>query len=108
MTPTALKCLVRAFRDGILQGRDPEGQCYMVSAPLAGYLGAAGIQCRLIRGTTHGSYHVWLELTDGTIIDATASQFRRPNGRAMPPVYIGALPEWYAEQRSLSTLFKNT
>lgn len=95
MTPTALKRLVRAFRDGLLDGEDPEGWCYKVSAPLQGYLGAVGIECRLISGTTHGSYHVWLELPDGTIIDATASQFRRPNGRAMPLVYIGELPWWY-------------
>jgi hypothetical protein len=54
-----------------------------------------GVECKLIRGTTHGSYHIWLELPDGRIIDATASQFRRRNQRAMPLVYIGRLPDWY-------------
>ena len=95
MTHAALKRLVRAFRDGILDGKDPEGQCFTVSWPLETYLRMSSIPCKLIKGATHDSYHVWLELQDGTIIDATASQFRRPNGRAMPLVYVGERPEWY-------------
>lgn len=98
MTPTTLKRLVRAFRDGILDGADPEDHCYMVSAPLETYLCMTSIRCRLVKGSVHEEIncHFWLELPDGTIIDATASQFRRPNGRAMPLIYIGPLPEWYA------------
>lgn len=86
---------MRAFRDGILDGEDPEGHCFMVSAPLQGYLAAVGVECKLVRGSVHGNYHVWLELPDGRIIDATASQFRRRDQRAMPLVYVGELPEWY-------------
>lgn len=95
MTHAALKRLVRALRDEILDGEDPAGWCYRVSSPLRGYLAAVGVECKLIRGSVHGNYHFWLELPDGRIIDATASQFRRPNGRAMPLVYIGERPEWY-------------
>lgn len=56
-----------------------------------------GVECRLIKGSVHKEIncHFWLELPDGTIIDATASQFRRRNQRAMPLVYIGERPEWY-------------
>jgi hypothetical protein len=97
-THTALKRLVRAFRDGILEGEDPEGYCYVVSAPLEAYLRLTSIRCTLVRGSVHKEIncHYWLELPDGTIIDATASQLRRPNGRAMPYVYVGPLPAWYA------------
>jgi hypothetical protein len=68
----------------------------MVSSPLRAYLEdrRRGVSSSSAAPRT-GSYHVWLELPDGTIIDATASQFRRPNGRAMPLVYVGERPEWY-------------
>ncbi len=70
----------------------------MVSAPLATYLATVGVQCRLVKGSVHMevTYHLWLELPEGTIIDATASQFRWPNWRAMPLVYIEERLEWYA------------
>jgi len=95
MTPTALKRFVRKFRDSILVGEPPEDWCYLVSAPLQVSLKALGIECALVRGGVYDACHFWIELPDGTIIDATASQFPRPNGREMPFVYIGELPEWY-------------
>ncbi len=95
MTPTALKRFVRKFRDSMLEGEDPEDWCHVISAPLQLSLMALGIDCAIARGSEHLACHFWIELPDGTIIDATASQFRRPNGRAMPFVYIGELPEWY-------------
>lgn len=39
--------------------------------------------------------HYYISLKDGRIIDPTASQFKDPTGAAMPPVYIGSLPDWY-------------
>jgi hypothetical protein len=38
--------------------------------------------------------HVWIELKDGTCIDATADQFST-RSRPMPKVYVGPRPEWY-------------
>ena len=95
VTTTALKHFVRAFRDSILVGGPPEDWCYLISAPLRLSLRALGIDCALAKGSVYGQCHFWIELPDGTIIDATASQFPRPNGRAMPVVYIGEQPEWY-------------
>ena len=80
MTTTPLKHFVRAFRDGLLDGADPEDWCYLVSAPLQVSLKALGIECALVNGGVYDECHFWIELPDGMIIDATASQFRRPNG----------------------------
>lgn len=42
-----------------------------------------------------GSGHYWLDMLDGNILDPTASQFKRPNGKRMPQIYHGPKPEWY-------------
>jgi len=111
LTRSALYRLVKEFRDGILDGNPPEDYCYMVSDPLTTVLELHGIQNRLCRGEVvspwaqvsaphrNGIYgHFWIGLPDGSIIDATASQFRRPCGRQMPAVYIGPRPEWYFDE----------
>lgn len=66
-------------------------QCAVVSYPLSGYLRFLGIENKIVEGSRG---HVWIELADGRIIDATADQF---NGRWLkfPKVYIGPLPEWH-------------
>jgi hypothetical protein len=85
----------KEFRAGILGNRKPDDMCYAVCAPLFTLLTMMEVRCRLIDGNVAcGSGHYWLELEDG-ILDPTASQFRRPNGRAMPEVYLGPLPDWY-------------
>lgn len=66
---------------------------------------------RLVRSyrDVYGACQYWLELEGEMIVDATASQCRRPNGRAMPLVYVGERPEWYEEpgqHDALTTLFK--
>lgn len=104
--PKAMLHLVRQFRDGILDGEDPEQWCFMVSAPLEGFLSAMGIKCKLVKGQVHTYSHFWIELEDKTIIDATASQFRRPNGREMPIVFIGNKPDWYQVKNNKRMLKK--
>jgi hypothetical protein len=99
----SLPTIVRQFRDGVLDGEDPENWCYMVSAPLQGFLSATGVPCKLIEGHVHNNPHYWIELPCGKIIDATASQFRRPNGRAMPAVFIGERPTWYLPRQKTGT-----
>jgi hypothetical protein len=44
--------------------------------------------------------HYYLErISGGKIIDGTASQFIYPNGKKMPQVYIGELPDFYIKSK---------
>lgn len=90
--------VVAGFRSGILQGRKSDRMCIAVSFPLQGYLSALeGIETEMVEGEVGGKGHFWLELQDKQIIDATADQFPKPDGTAMPAVYIGKRPLWYGE-----------
>jgi hypothetical protein len=65
----------------------------MISWPLQGYLSAlCGIEARCIEGAFGDWSHLWLELPDGRVLDATADQFNDGN-RQMPPIYLGAPTE---------------
>ncbi len=86
---------VTEFRSGLLDGREPGNMCFAVSAALEGYLNFVGYPCEMVSGEVSGDEHFWIVLPDGTIIDATANQFSQPDGKPMPEVYIGNLPEWY-------------
>jgi len=102
MTDKQLLKIVKAFRKGILgKENNPSAKCAMVSLPLQGYLSFAyGIECKVVYGEINdisiGEWvHTWLELPDGRILDATASQFQTPDGEPMPEIFLGAKPEWY-------------
>lgn len=94
--------IASGFRDGILSGRSPEDTCFMVCAPLQGYLATLGIQVELLevnvpeRITQIGapSNHYVLSLPDGRILDPTADQFP---AMGLPAVYLGPRPDAYEE-----------
>lgn len=94
-----LKRYAAEFRDGILSGQPSAFMCIAVCKPLASLLHLQGIETKIVTGTvSHENcfcYHTWLLLLDGRILDPTADQFDRPNGRRMPRVYLGTQPEWY-------------
>jgi hypothetical protein len=69
--------------------------CGAVSYALAGYLRGCGIECETVKYEVHKVEHVCLVLSDGRVLDATADQFKRPDGSDMPDVYIGKRPSWY-------------
>lgn len=69
--------------------------CFMMSAALEGYLNFTHFPCRMVEGACLGNHHWWIELEDGTVVDATASQFSHANGRPLPEVYVGSRREWY-------------
>lgn len=84
MTDADLIQIAQNFRDGILYGRSSELMCYIVSAPLQGFLSAAyGISAELEQVDFTDCNHFWLRLPDGRILDATADQF------GLAPVYLG-------------------
>lgn len=79
----------------MLGRRVSRGRCWMISIPLASYLQILGHECKVIEGAVDGNEpHVWIELPNATIVDATADQFSKP-GRRLPPVYIGPKPAAY-------------
>jgi hypothetical protein len=98
MSKMTLERIVSEFRQGILDADSSESKCYMVCAPLAGYLRCVGFEVKLVKGRIDGedfeAGHFWLELPDGRIIDPTADQFSSES-RPMPAVYIGPQPKWY-------------
>lgn len=74
------------------------GMCWVVSAPLQAFLSVCGyeteiINCEIKQGKQTHVHHC-LKM-NGSIIDATASQFKTPEGKQMPKVYIGKKPKWY-------------
>jgi hypothetical protein len=91
-----LRRTVQAFREGVLDGEAPDRMCFVLSIALDSYLGFCGTRCELVKGQVFDCEHFWLKLIDtGEILDATADQFRAPDGSEMPRVYIGAQPDWY-------------
>src|SRR5208337_1185750 len=84
------KKLVAEFRKGILGKRPSTNMCFVVSAPLQGYLHACcGVDCELESGMIGDYEHFWLRLQNGLILDPTADQFMTPEGDKMPEVYVG-------------------
>lgn len=92
---THLRRIVSGFRSGVLNRRRSKDRCWMVSAPLQALLVVLGHDCELTEGQIRERPHFWITLRDGRIIDATADQFRDPDGEKMPTIYIGAKPSWY-------------
>lgn len=107
MTDKQLIKFVTSFRKGLIGKATPTKRCFMVCSPLATILPNFGITCSLKEGelllpNNQGELecyaHYWIELSDGRIIDPTASQFCNPeSGEKMPDVYFGERPKWYSD-----------
>jgi hypothetical protein len=93
MTDEEIVAFATDFREGILDGDDPHGRCFMVCAPMVTLLNMYGVKCEMVEGpvtvSTDFDNHVWLELDDGRVLDPTADQFNGSQRRALPPVYLG-------------------
>ena len=76
-----IRSYARNFAKGILGDHESDMMCFMVSAPLAGYLNAVGVKCESVEGSIRGvnAHHYWVQFPDGRIIDATATQFGLKN-----------------------------
>ena len=90
MSDDELLSIVTEFREGILDGESSTMRCFMVSAPLQGYLSFIGFETELVETDLGEMNHVWLRLPDGRALDATADQFNTlfPD-MDLPPVYLG-------------------
>ena len=103
-TDEGIMQLVREFSEVILEfsNGQVEGMCFAVCAPLSGYMEFMGIknevkECDILVGDTLYQ-HIYIELSDGRVIDPTASQFINPDtGKKMAKFYLGAKPKWYID-----------
>ena len=84
MTDAELIEFATEFREGILDGAPSRMMCFAVSAPLAGLLNFYGVDAKTVEGDVGNMNHIWIELSDGRVLDATADQFDD-----MPAVYLG-------------------
>lgn len=103
MNDKELTKIITEFVDGLLKKAkcDHAGNCYMMCQILKPYLfGLYGIDT-LIQNTTVKqnklkiNHYYLLRIKDGLIIDATSSQFNKPDGSKMPKVFIGKKPKFY-------------
>jgi len=99
MTDTRLIRIATELRGGILGRRSSRLMCMAVSAPLQGLLSALySVETAIEEVAFPAGNHVWLRLSDGRILDATADQF------GLPAVYLGPIPEQYREWMERATL----
>jgi len=83
-----LKSLARSFRKGVINNREGDMMCAVVSYALQGYLSFLGVELAIDEVRLQFSNHVFLKLADGRVLDATADQFGGPK------VYLGE-PMWF-------------
>jgi len=88
MRTSELKSLCLGFRRGLIKQREGDMMCAVVSYALHGYLSFLGVKAEVEEVSLQLSNHVFLRLSDGRVLDATADQFGGPK------VYIGA-PMWF-------------
>lgn len=95
MDDAELISIAQSFRDEICTNGKADFHCFMVCAPLQGYLSALhGMRVEICETkavkTDFGTCnHIWLRLNDGRVLDPTADQFNRPGRKRLPPVYLG-------------------
>lgn len=105
MKDQKLKVIVEDFISGLRKKAkcNHAGNCYAVSQILKPYLsclfGINTLICnaKVKQGRKRINHYYLLRVKDGLIVDATASQFKDPDGKKMPKVYIGTKPDWYID-----------
>ncbi len=101
-----LKKICMGFRRGIIGKKSSEDRCAEVSFALQGYLSWLGLETKVVEGDVNSidqiefdCNHLWLELSDGRVIDLTADQFNT-GLREFPKVHIGLpLPHVHVKRR---------
>lgn len=107
MKDEELKIEINDFVNGLLKKAKCKhaGNCYAMCQILKPYLSCFWEVETLINNTTvrQGrkkiNHYYLLRIKDGIIIDATASQFKDPDGKQMPKIFIGEMPNWYLTER---------
>lgn len=94
-----LRRIARQFVAGIMEGSNSKDMCFVVCNPLTAYLNFLGIECELTEGEIFNDqgkwHHYWVTLPDGRVIDPTADQFIKPNGKRLKNLWVEIAPENY-------------
>lgn len=88
MSRNKLRRICLSFRRGLLAHQSSTYMCGVVSFPLTGFLASIGVETRVLESDLGECNHLFLEMQDGMIIDATADQFNYAE-KKYPEVYIG-------------------
>ena len=100
MTDQELTSYATKFRSAILRAGPSAWMCAAISAPLCAALAALDVPSRLLESDLGDCNHVFLQLTDGRVLDPTADQFNWCSHAPLPPVYLG-WPETIHQRASL-------
>lgn len=106
MSDKQLQKELTAFVAGLLKKAkcDHAGNCLTMSGLIRNYLAIVyrmeRMECMVTstmvqQGKKKINHYYLLRVKDGIIIDCTASQFKFPDGKQMPLVYIGEKPNFY-------------
>lgn len=103
MKDKELKIVIADFVTGLLKKAKCKhaGNCYAMCQILKPYLSCFfGVETlinntKVKQGRKKVNHYYLIRIKDGMIIDATASQFKKPNGEQMEKIFIGEMPEWY-------------
>lgn len=93
MSDAQLKSVCLKFRKGLIKGREGDMMCGVVTYPLAAFLGMMGVAAEIEEVDLKYSNHVFLILSDGRVLDATADQFGGPK------VFLGNR-QWYHQDQN--------
>lgn len=77
------------FREAVLGGAPSAGMCAAISGPLRAALQSLGVPCQLMESDLGEINHVFLQMADGAVLDATADQFNWCSRQPLPGVYLG-------------------
>lgn len=94
--------LCLGFKKGLLGTKHaPKGSCFIVSAPLEGYLSFLGVKCKLEMSTVKKPYrtnHSYIRLEDTRVLDPTLDQFSGSD--QYPTIYLGpGLKDFHTKER---------
>lgn len=97
--------ILEDFVQGLLKRANVKhaGNCYTMSQILKPYVGGLFaintliVNAKVKQGRRKVNHYYLMNVKDGSIIDGTASQFKTPEGKQMPQVYIGKKPDWYLD-----------
>ena len=92
MTDKKILKLACQIRNIYVGNNSSRGYCILVSQKLHRELIAVGCPCTVMQGSVGRHGHLWVQLEDGRILNATGDQFTR---HRLPPVYLGPRPHCY-------------
>lgn len=103
MTDKELTKILEEFTSGLLKKAKCKHagncmtMCQILKPCLSGLFDVSTLisSTQVKQGRKKVNHYYLMRTSDGIIIDATSSQFKFPDGKQMPKVYIGIKPDFY-------------